>query len=116
VRRRRRRPGFSIWTFVAPAALVVAIVIAVGVLSGATGKDAPAGTVTNGSGAVSSSTTPKGGTTVGGSRKRKYYRVKAGDTFDAIEKRFSLDPGALTDLNPSVDPLRIQPGDRLRVR
>ena len=102
----------SVWTFVAPVALVVAIVITVSVLSGATSGSR---TVTATSRSTSA-TSVQGTTRPSSSLKRRYYRVKAGDTFDSIEKRFALDAGALTALNPSVDPLTIQPGQRLRVR
>ena len=102
----------SVWTFVAPAALLVAIVIAVSVLSGATAGSSDTGTTSRSTDATSVQRT----TRPSSSLKRRYYRVKAGDTFDSIEKRFALDAGALIVLNPSVDPLTIQPGQRLRVR
>lgn len=47
--------------------------------------------------------------------EEKFYRVKAGDTLEAIATRFSTTVDILLKLNPGVDPLALSPGQRLRV-
>ena len=47
--------------------------------------------------------------------EEQFYRVKAGDTLEAIATRFSTTVDALLELNPGVDPLALSPGQRLRV-
>ena len=47
--------------------------------------------------------------------KRAFYRVKTGDTLEAIAIQFDTSVEALLDLNPGVDPLALEPGQRLRV-
>jgi LysM repeat protein len=47
--------------------------------------------------------------------EEQFYRVKAGDTLEAIAARFSTTVDALLELNPGVDPLALSPGQRLRV-
>ena len=47
--------------------------------------------------------------------KKQFYRVKTGDTLEAIEVDFDTSVEALLDLNPGVDPLALEPGQRLRV-
>lgn len=44
-----------------------------------------------------------------------FYRVKTGDTLEAIAARFGTTVDALLALNPGVDPLALSPGQRLRV-
>lgn len=46
----------------------------------------------------------------------KYYRVKSGDRFNGIARKFNLSPGELQELNPKIKPERIQPGQKLRVK
>jgi LysM repeat protein len=48
--------------------------------------------------------------------KKKYYRVKPGDTFTAIAERFGTTVEELQALNPDVDQLALQPGQRIRVQ
>jgi LysM repeat protein len=47
--------------------------------------------------------------------KKAFYRVKTGDTLEAIAIQFDTSVEALLDLNPGVDPLALEPGQRLRV-
>ena len=43
------------------------------------------------------------------------YAVQQGDTFTSIEIRFGMNYGALKELNPTIDPMKVKPGDQLNV-
>ena len=45
-----------------------------------------------------------------------YWKVRAGDTYEAIAARTGLTIEELEDFNPRVDPSTIQPGQRLKLR
>ena len=49
-------------------------------------------------------------------QKKRFYRVRVGDTLDAIAIRFDTTVDALLRLNPRVDPNALVPGQRIRVR
>jgi LysM repeat protein len=49
-------------------------------------------------------------------RKKRFYRVRAGDTLESIAARFDTEVEALLALNPAIDdPLALQPGQRIRI-
>jgi LysM repeat protein len=100
---------YSMWTFVAPVALLVSVVIVVSVVSGAFRR----------SHTTTHSTTTAAVTTsavVSTSGKKAYYRVRSGDTLASIADRLGVDIDTLYRLNPSVDEFNLQLGQRLRVR
>ena len=45
----------------------------------------------------------------------QYYRVKKGDTLESIAAKYGTTVAALTTLNNGLDPLALQPGQRIRV-
>lgn len=47
---------------------------------------------------------------------RKFYRVRPGDTLDAIAARFETSTDDLIVLNPTIDPLSLTVGQRIRIR
>jgi LysM repeat protein len=47
---------------------------------------------------------------------RRYYRIRAGDTFAQIAPRFDLTEVELAALNPSIEPTALRIGQRIRVR
>jgi LysM repeat protein len=52
----------------------------------------------------------------GGSRsEREFYRIRAGDTLEGIATQFETTVDELLLLNPDIDPLALEPGDRIRV-
>ena len=61
-------------------------------------------------------TTPTQGKKQQQKKKRRFYRVRVGDTLDAIAIRFDTTVDALLRLNPRVDPNALVPGQRIRVR
>jgi LysM repeat protein len=58
-------------------------------------------------------TTTAAGTTT--SKKKKIYRVKAGDTLESIAAKFDTTVDDLLALNPGIDPLALSPGQKIRV-
>jgi LysM repeat protein len=48
-------------------------------------------------------------------RKRRIYRVRRGDTLESIAAKFDTTVDDLIQLNPTIDPLALRPGQRIRV-
>jgi LysM repeat protein len=63
---------------------------------------------------VSAPTTTAASTNTG-PRKKKFYRVKSGDTLESIAAKFNTTVDDLLALNPTVDPLALSPNEKLRV-
>lgn len=63
---------------------------------------------------ITTAATDTAGTTTG-PRKRRFYRVRAGDTLESIAAKFDTTVADLIDLNPGIDPLALNPGQRVRV-
>ena len=117
--RPRDTSRFSVWTVVAPVALVLSVMIALNVVRDARrASDDGSGTVT----AAQRSTTPTStaaaaaptGTTTA-KRRPRYQRIRPGDTFEAIARRYGVPQSRLRRLNPSLDPATLQPGARIRI-
>jgi LysM repeat protein len=53
---------------------------------------------------------------VGKSPKPSYYTVQKGDNPTSIARKAGVDLATLKKLNPSMDPGRLKPGERLRIR
>lgn len=47
--------------------------------------------------------------------EEQFYRIRAGDTLEAISQRFGTSVESLQSLNPGIDPLALSPGQRIRV-
>ena len=47
---------------------------------------------------------------------KRFYRVRAGDTLEAIAPRFDTTVDDLLRLNPEIDPNALTPGQRIRIR
>lgn len=118
-----RSPG----RFLAPLALLAAVMAVALVVSSATGGEDDGD---SGRPASSSSTSERGssstgkaatgetatGATTGGGSSRKTYRVKPGDTLGSIAEANGLSIEELQELNPDVDPQSLTVGQRLRLR
>jgi LysM repeat protein len=50
-----------------------------------------------------------------GCRKAR-YTVKDGDTLESIAEKCDVSLAELLELNPDIDPLALNPGDRVRIR
>jgi LysM repeat protein len=97
------------------AATVLILLVNSGLSAGdESGNTTPTTTVPTGT-----ETTRNSPTTTGqqGTQKKRFYRVRAGDTLESIALRFDTDVETLLQFNPAIeDPLALQPGARIRVR
>jgi LysM repeat protein len=91
------------------AATVLIVLIQRGLSSGES-ENSPATTVP----ITTQAPTETSGTTTAAGRRR-FYRVRAGDTLESIAARFDTTVADLLDLNPGIDPLALSPGQRVRV-
>jgi LysM repeat protein len=57
-----------------------------------------------------------GTTTIGNPGKRKNYRIKEGDTLEAIAQRFDTTVLDLVALNPNIEANNLEPGTRIRIQ
>jgi LysM repeat protein len=97
--------------FVAPLAFVVAATILIVLIQrGLNGGSAD--TVTTATPPATSPTTTVGTT---GPTKKRFYRVKSGDTLESIAAKFHTTVDDLITLNPDVDPLALSPRQKIRV-
>jgi LysM repeat protein len=107
--------------YVAPAAFLLAVTIAVvlvrsGLNSGhpVSGSPAPTTTVKR----VETGTTTKTKTTrttTGGSGKQ-YWTVQAGDTFGVISEKSGVPVATIEELNPKVSSTSLFIGEKIRIR
>ncbi len=111
--RRRSYRRYSAWTFVAPAALLVAVVIVVSVVTDT--LDARRNEASERPAKTAAATT-LAATTATGPVEKKFHRVKDGESLSSIADDFNTSVDALTELNPNVDPLKLTPGARVRVQ
>jgi LysM repeat protein len=110
--------------WMAPLALLAAIVavgIVVSTSTGGDGQDGPAAATTatgqeqGGSGGGETSTGEgRTGTTATNERPRT-YRVQAGDSFATIAEETGLSVEELQELNPDVDPQSLRVGQSIRL-
>jgi LysM repeat protein len=113
--RARRRPRrhereYSLWTFVAPAVLLVCVVIITSLVrDGLRSDPTPAATTRAATTATTTAAKPK-------PPKNRFYVVKNGDTLSAIAERVGVALEDLQRLNPKVTPQSLVPGQRLRLR
>jgi LysM repeat protein len=100
--------------FAAPAAFLLAATIAVLIVRAAlTNGDAattpPAATTT-----VPATTTNTGTTT--SAAGAQYYKIRAGDTLAVVAEQYNTTVEQLMVLNPDVDPVALNIGQRIRVK
>jgi LysM repeat protein len=48
-------------------------------------------------------------------QRRRFYRIKGGDTLESIAPQFDTTVDDLLQLNPGIDPNALTPGQRIRV-
>lgn len=92
------------------AAATVLIVLVQSGLSAGESESSPTTTAP-----VTTQTATETGRTTTGSQRRRFYRVRVGDTLESIAARFDTTVADLLDLNPGIDPLALSPGQRVRV-
>jgi LysM repeat protein len=55
-------------------------------------------------------------TTVPRGCQKQRYTVKSGDTLESIAAKCDVAVDEILELNPSIDPLALNPGDKVRIR
>jgi hypothetical protein len=121
-RRRRGRSRFSIWTLVAPIALLASVSVIVVIARGAgwVGPDVEATIFTTTKGTSTGSKTGTGtGTTAtktSPTQTKIFYTIRSGDTLEAVAVRYGTTVQRLLALNPGVNPNTLRIGQRIRLR
>jgi LysM repeat protein len=101
----------------APVAFFVAAGVLIALVQGGlsssdTGTEATPSTTISTTETTPPTTTGRNGST----GRRRFYRVRSGDTLESIALRFDTTASALSELNPGIDPLALTPGQKVRVR
>ena len=121
VDRADERPSWAA-RILAPLAFLTAATILVLLVQSSLDRDAASPTTTGAPATGADTETETGAatettaTTDTQPAKKRFYRVKAGDTLEAIAARFDTTVVDLLELNPEIDPLALNPGQRIRVR
>ncbi len=98
----------------APLAFFAAVTVLVLLVQSSLGADSkPATNPTTTSNATVSVAT---GTAPGNPGARKNYRIKDGDTLEAIAQRFDTTVDDLIALNPNIEANNLEPGTRIRIQ
>ena len=98
--------------FVAATVLVLVVHRALNTNSSATANPSGPTVAEPGTTVSQPTTSTQGGISTG----RRFYRVRPGDTLDAIAARFKTTTADLVILNPRIDPLSLSVGQRIRIR
>ncbi len=107
------RSRFSVWTIVAPLALVG--VLALSVLLVRDALDQPVATEPA---ATAPDAADAGGaqSTAVGADVPPSYTIRKDDTLSAIAERYGVTEDHIRALNPGLDPLALIPGERIKLR
>jgi LysM repeat protein len=119
MRRGRHEFRLTVWTFVAPVALVIAVLVVINiaeeVLADRSAVEAKLAEPGQTAGRSATDAEGESGATTQAQGGRKTYRIKAGDTLSGIAAEFDTTQERLQELNPDLDPLSLRPGQRIRV-
>ncbi|MBM3679742.1 MAG: LysM peptidoglycan-binding domain-containing protein [Actinobacteria bacterium] len=110
----RGRNRYSVWTIVAPLALVGVFGLSVMLVRDALDRPAapaPAAAET----AVVEDAEAAEPVTVGADVPPS-YTIRKGDTLSAVAERYGLTEDYIRGLNPGLDPLALIPGERIKLR
>jgi LysM repeat protein len=108
-------PPRRVWAarLAAPVAFfAAATVLVILVESGLNGGSSNA---TNPPAAPTLTSPPTSTATTTGKRKKRFYHVKSGETLESIAAKFHTTTDDLVRLNPGIDALALQPGQRIRI-
>lgn len=101
----------------APVAFFVAAFVLVSLVQGALdGDDDTAAPTTTGATTPTETQPPTTTGETNSNPRRRFYRVRSGDTLESIAARFETTTDRLIELNPGIDPLALNPGQRIRIR
>ncbi len=110
------RSRFSVWTIVAPLALVGVFALAVMLVRDALDQPpAAADPVPAAAAADGAETAAEEPVTVGPDVPPS-YKIRKGDTLSAIAERYGVTEDYIRELNPGLDPLALIPGERIKLR
>lgn len=98
----------------APAAFLAAVTIAVLLVRAGLESGSSTGTTTATTRAASTPATAT--TTTAPTRRRRYYRLRQGETMSDVAIRFDTTVEQLLALNPGIEPTALEVGQRIRVR
>jgi LysM repeat protein len=101
----------------APLAFLILVTLGVVAVRAALEEDNSATTTVTVTTTSETTTTkqPATTTTTGNPRRGKFYRVQAGDTLESIASDHGTTVEALLELNPGIDPVALNIGQRIRV-
>lgn len=97
------------------AFLVLATLGVVAVRAALEEDDSATTTVTVTTTSETTTAPPPGTTTTRTNRNAKFYRVQSGDTLESIAEDHGTTVEALLELNPGIDPVALNIGQRIRV-
>jgi LysM repeat protein len=100
----------------APLAFFAAVTVLVLLVQSSLGADSNATTTNPPSTPNATLSVATGTTTIGNPGKRKNYRIKEGDTLEAIAERYDTTVEALIELNPNIEANNLEPGTRIRIQ
>ena len=115
----RRPPGDELKRYAAPAAVLVAVTIAVllvhnGLQSGGDTTTAPS--IPGATATTATTTATRSTSTSTTAAAAQFYTVQTGDTLGSIAEKYDTSVQLLQGLNPDVDPAALQPGQKIRVK
>lgn len=112
----RGRSRYSVWTIVAPLALIGVFGLSVVLVRDALDQPAaPAPAATAAETAAVEDAEAAEPVTVGADVPPS-YKIRKGDTLSAIAERYGLTEDHIRELNPGLDPLALIPGERIKLR
>jgi LysM repeat protein len=97
----------------APAAFLAAVTIAVLLVRSGLQTDASPGTTTV---ATTRATSTATGTTTTAVKRKRFYRLRIGETLSDVAIRFDTTVEELLALNPGIEPTNLNVGQRIRVK
>jgi len=97
----------------APAAFLAAVTIAVLLVRAGLETGSSTSTITATTTQTASTPTPTSTTTA--ARRRRYYRLRPGETISDVAIRFDTTVERLLALNPGIEPTALEVGQRIRV-
>jgi LysM repeat protein len=97
--------------YAAPAAFLLAVTIAVLLVRSALRTDADSSVATTTATTVATTTV-----TPVPPRRRRYYRLRAGETLSDVAIKFDTSVEQLLALNPGIQPTNLTVGQRVRVK
>lgn len=110
------RSRFSVWTIVAPLALVGVFALAVLLVRDALDRPVAASEPVPAAEAADPADAAAEQPVTVGPDVPPSYKIRKGDTLSAIAERYGVTEDYIRELNPGLDPLALIPGERIKLR